>query len=103
VLLERITGRRISPAGRIYNVYTNPPKVEGCCDIDGSRLEQRKDDTEEVFQERMKAFKAKTEAVIEYYRTHGCRFADVDGDQSVDAVTQAIRKALLQLRHHPEK
>jgi len=102
VLLERITGRRISPAGRIYNIYTNPPKIDGICDVDGSKLEQRKDDTEEVFFERMKAFEAKTAAVIEYYRTHGGRFAEVDGDQPVEVVTQSIRKALLQLRHHPE-
>jgi adenylate kinase len=102
VLLERITGRRISPAGRIYNIYTNPPKVDGRCDVDGTTLEQRKDDTEEVFHERMKAFEAKTAAVIEYYRTHGGRFAEVNGDQPVDVVTQNIRRTLLKLRHHPE-
>ena len=102
VLLERITGRRISPAGRIYNIYTNPPKVEGICDVDGSTLEQRTDDTEEVFHERMKTFQVKTAAVIEYYRSHGNRFAEVDGDRPVDEVTQGIRSALLQLRHHPE-
>jgi adenylate kinase len=102
VLLKRITGRRISPAGRIYNIYTSPPKVEGICDVDGSKLEQRKDDTEEVFRERMKAFEQKTSAVIEYYRSHGNRFAEVDGDRDVDDVTVAIRAALLGLRHHPE-
>jgi adenylate kinase len=102
VLLERITGRRISPAGRIYNIYTNPPKADGICDVDGSKLEQRKDDTEAVFYERMKAFEAKTAAVIAYYRTHGGRFAEVNGDQSVEVVTQQIRRALLRLRHHPE-
>lgn len=102
VLLERITGRRISPSGQIYNIYTHPPKVEGFCDITGERLEQRKDDTEEVFHERMKAYRAKTEAVIGYYRTHGGRFAEVDGDQPVEAVTKAIRAALLALRHHPD-
>lgn len=102
VLLERITGRRISPAGRIYNIYTNPPKVEGFCDIDGSLLEQRKDDTVEVFHERMKGFEQKTSAVIEYYRSHGNRFAEVDGDRPVEEVTQGIRSTLLRLRHHPE-
>jgi adenylate kinase len=102
VLLERITGRRISPAGRIYNVYTTPPKVEGICDVDGSKLEQRADDTEEVFHERMKTFRVKTAAVIEYYRSHGNRFAEVDGDRPVGEVTKGIRAALLKLRHHPE-
>lgn len=98
VLLERITGRRISPAGRIYNIYTNPPKVEGVCDVDGSALEQRKDDTEEVFHERMRSFAAKTADVIAYYRTHGERFAEVNGDQALEQVTEAIRSTLLRLR-----
>ncbi|MFC6646795.1 adenylate kinase [Granulicella cerasi] len=102
ILLERITGRRIAPSGKIYNIYTHPPKVEGLDDETGEKLEQRKDDTEEVFHERMKAFEAKTAAVIEYYRTHGGRFAEVDGDQPVEVVTQAIREALLKLRHHPD-
>jgi adenylate kinase len=102
VLLKRITGRRISKNGCIYNIYTNPPKVDGFCDVDGSPLEQRADDTEEVFHERMKAFHNKTSAVIEYYRSHGGRFAEVDGDQPVEKVTHSIRKTLLALRHHPE-
>ncbi len=98
VLLERITGRRISPTGNIYNIYTNPPKVEGICDIDGGALTQRADDREEVFYERMKAFDAKTAPVIEYYRTHGNRFAEVDGDRSLEDVTAAIRSTLVRMR-----
>jgi adenylate kinase len=102
VLLERITGRRISPSGRIYNIYTNPPKTEGLCDVDGSKLEQRADDTEEVFHKRMSEFRDNTAAVIEYYREHGGRFAEVNGDQDIDQVTKDIRSTLLKLRHHPE-
>ena len=55
-LLRRITGRRISPTGRIYNIYSNPPAVPGICDEDGSELVQRPDDSEAVFIERMKTF-----------------------------------------------
>lgn len=102
VLLERITGRRISSAGRIYNIYTNPPQKEGICDVDGSRLEQRADDTEAVFHKRMSEFRENTAAVIEYYREHGNRFAEVNGDQHIDDVTRDIRSTLLRLRHHPE-
>jgi len=103
VLLERITGRLSCPVcGAIYNVYSEPPKVAGVCDIEGAALVQRADDTEPVFHERMKAFEAKTAAVIEYYRSHGNRFAEVDGDLPVDEVTHSIRTTLLQLRHHPE-
>ena len=98
VLLERITGRRISPTGNIYNIYTNPPKVPGICDIDGGPLTQRADDREDVFHERMMAFQAHTAPVVEYYRTHGNRFAEVDGDRSMDEVTEGIRATLLRMR-----
>ena len=97
-LLERITGRRISPTGNIYNIYTNPPKVEGICDIDGGPLTQRVDDREEVFYERMRAFAALTAPVIEYYRTHGNRFAEVEGDRPLDEVTAAVRSTLFRMR-----
>jgi len=103
VLLERITGRRMCPVcGTIYNIYTQPPKSDGVCDADGAKLIQRADDTEEVFHERMKSFVQKTSAVIEYYRSHGNRFAEVDGNRPVHEVTKSIRAALLKLRHHPE-
>ena len=98
VLLERITGRRISATGNIYNIYTNPPRVPGICDIDGGPLTQRADDREDVFHERMKAFDAQTAPVIEYYRTHGNRFAEVDGDRALEEVTGAIRSTLLRMR-----
>lgn len=89
VLLERITGRRISPTGNIYNIYTHPPKVEGICDLDGGPLVQRPDDREDVFHERMRTFGEQTAPVIEYYRTHGNRFAEVDGDRELTAVTDS--------------
>ena len=97
-LLERITGRRISVMGNIYNIYTNPPKVPGICDVDGGPLTQRADDREEVFYERMKSFDAQTAPVIEYYRTHGNRFAEVDGDRPLEEVTEAIRATLFRMR-----
>jgi adenylate kinase len=103
VLLERITGRLTCPiCGTIYNIYSKPPKHDRVCDFDGVALIQRADDTVQVFHERMRAFEQKTSAVIEYYREHGNRFAEVDGDRPIDEVTQNIRETLLRLRHHPE-
>jgi len=103
VLLERITGRLACPVcGTIYNIYTKAPKHDRVCDLEGAPLAQRADDTEAVFHERMKTFEIKTAAVIEYYRTHGARFAEVDGDRPEEEVTQGIRGALMKLRHHTE-
>ena len=96
-LLQRITGRRISPAGRIYNIYSNPPRVPGHCDVDNSILTQRADDTEHVFHERMRIFHDQTAPVVDHYRAQG-RFHEVDGSQSVEDVTAAIHEALLRLR-----
>ncbi|MGH9595604.1 MAG: adenylate kinase [Edaphobacter sp.] len=96
-LLHRITGRRISPAGRIYNTYSNPPAVPGICDVDGSRLVQRPDDSEAVFTERMKTFETQTAPVIDHYRNLA-RFEEIDGDQPVDQVTAAIEASLKRLR-----
>mgnify|MGYP001546643273 CR=1 FL=1 len=96
-LLRRITGRRISSAGRIYNIYSNPPAVPGICDVDGSALIQRPDDSEEVFAERMKTFEAQTAPVIDHYHCQS-RFQEVDGDQPVEQVTAAITEALKRLR-----
>ena len=63
-LLRRITGRRNCPACQtIYNVYMNPSKKEGFCDVEGAALVQRADDTEEVFKERMRAYSALTAPV----------------------------------------
>jgi adenylate kinase len=96
-LLRRITGRRLCPAGHIYNIYTNPPKVEGKCDVDGQTLIQRSDDSEKVFQERMKTFEEQTAPVVTHYCKQG-RFEEVDGSRSVEAVTAAIASALRRLR-----
>ncbi len=96
-LLRRITGRRISPAGRIYNIYFDPPKVPGICDVDGSTLVQRADDTETVFEERMRTFEEQTAPVIEHYRALG-RFEEVNGDGPVEPITAAIDAALHRLR-----
>ena len=96
-LLRRITGRRLCPQGHIYNVYTQPPVVAGICDVDGSTLEQRKDDTEAVFESRMRVFDEETAPVIPHYRAQG-RFTEVDGFTDVAKVTLAIRSALRKLR-----
>jgi adenylate kinase len=97
-LLRRITGRRICPACKsIYNIYTNAPRADARCDIEGAALIQRPDDTEAVFVERMKTFDQLTAPVIHHYRALG-RFEEVDGDQPVDFVLAAIESTLLKLR-----
>jgi len=97
-LLHRITGRRTCPVCKsIYNIYSNPPKVAGRCDLEGAALIQRPDDTEPVFAERMKTFEAQTAPVIEYYRRQN-RFREVKADLPLAEVTSSIVSALHDLR-----
>lgn len=98
VLLRRITGRRTCPTcSRIYNVYSQPPMQAGVCDVDGTPLVQRPDDTEPVFEERMRTYEVETAPVVEHYRALG-RFRAVDGDKAVENVTVAVATAIAQLR-----
>ncbi len=71
--------------------------MPGICDVDGSKLEQRNDDTEQVFEQRMKTFYELTAPVVEHYRSQG-RFATVDGSLEIDQVTNEIRFTLERLR-----
>jgi len=97
-LLRRITGRRNCPVcATIYNVYMNPSKRDGFCDIEGAALVQRADDTEAVFKERMRAYEGLTAPVIEHYRGLG-RFAEVDGDRPIGEIAAGIVAAVERLR-----
>jgi adenylate kinase len=97
-LLRRITGRRNCPVCQsIYNVYGKPPAKEGFCDLDGAALVQRADDTEKVFEERMRAYSAMTAPVVEHYRALG-RFAEVDGDRPITEIAAGIVVAVEGLR-----
>lgn len=97
-LLRRITGRRTCPVCKSsYNIYLQPPKADEKCDLDGTPLTRRSDDTEEVFEERMRTYESLTAPVVEHYRALG-RFEEVDGEQPVDAVAAAVMAAVLRLR-----
>ena len=97
-LLRRITGRRTCPVcGTIYNIYLQPPKVDELCDLDGTPLVRRSDDTVEVFEERMRTYETQTAPVVEHYRALG-RFEEVDGEQPVSAVAAGVVAAVARLR-----
>ena len=97
-LLRRITGRRICPVCKsIYNIYLQPPRVDELCDWDGTPLTRRSDDTEEVFEKRMREYDSLTAPVVEHYRALG-RFEQVDGEQPVNVVTATVMQAVRRLR-----
>jgi adenylate kinase len=93
-LLHRLTGRRTCPTcGRIYNVHTQRPLVEGVCDIDGSALITRKDDRDDVIIERLKNYELQTLPLVKYYSQRD-RLSEIDGAEDLDVVTTGAIKAI---------
>ena len=94
ILEERITGRRICPkCGAIYHIHNHTSKVEGVCDVCGSELQQRKDDTVEQLKVRMEAYESSTKPVIDYYDQKGV-VTHIDAAQKPEKVFEDIKKAL---------
>ena len=93
ILLRRLTGRRTCPAGHIYNLYLQPPRVDEVCDVDGFKLVIRNDDREEVIRERLAAYEQQTKPVADYYWGKG-RLVAVNGDAPVQEVTAQIARVL---------
>jgi adenylate kinase len=94
VLVDRLTGRWTCRAeGHVFNEKTNPPKVAGKCDFDGSELYQRDDDKEETVKNRIQVYFNQTAPLISYYRDHG-KLVEIDGTQSIDQVTENLLAAL---------
>jgi adenylate kinase len=94
VLQRRLAGRYICRAHQhVYNIHTNPPKVPGICDIDGSELYQRADDRGEAVQKRLDIFFNETINLLGYYdRQH--KVIKVNGNQSIERVTQDLLAAI---------
>jgi len=93
-LLARLAGRYICRANQhVYNANTNPPKMPGVCDIDGSLLYQRPDDTGEAVQRRLDIFFSETIQLLDYFREQGKLIA-VDGNRPIEQVGASLLEAI---------
>ncbi len=89
-LLKRLSGRYICRAKQhVYNINTHMPKVAGVCDIDGSELYQRSDDTGEAVQKRLDIFFNETIRLLDYYGNQK-KLVEVDGNQDINKVQQSL-------------
>lgn len=98
-LLSRLSGRYICRVNQhVYNIHANPPKVPGVCDLDGSELYQRSDDTGEAVQKRLGIFFNETIHLLDYYRSQQ-KLVEVNGNLSID---QMQRVLLNEIHTHQE-
>src|SRR6266702_935838 len=88
--LGKRSGRYICrPNQHVYNLYSNPPKVAGVCDLDGSELYQRSDDRGEAIQKRLEIFFKETILLLDYYGQQH-KLIEVNANQSIDQVQADI-------------
>jgi len=93
-IISRMAGRRAClKCGATYHVVNIPPKTEGICDNCGQELVLREDDKEETVAKRLQVYHEQTKPLIDYYEKQGI-LKDVDGTQSMEAVSEAIVKLL---------
>jgi adenylate kinase len=93
-ILERMTGRRVCPScGASYHVKFNPTKIESKCDVCGSDIIQRKDDSEETVKERLAVYERQTQPLIEYYKDKDL-LSVVDGTKAINEVFESVCKIL---------
>jgi adenylate kinase len=89
-ILNRMTGRRVClTCGASYHITFNPPQVDGKCNLCGSALVQRADDSEETVSERLDIYNSQTEPLIKYYGDKNL-LSVVDGTKAINSVFQSI-------------
>jgi adenylate kinase len=94
VLLRRLAGRwTCRENGHVYHELFNPPRKPGICDIDGSPLYQRDDDTEETQKRRIEVYFEQTAPLLDYYREKGL-LVEINGEQPIEQVQQELVNAI---------
>jgi adenylate kinase len=97
-VIRRLSGRRVCvKAGHNYHIEFDPPKREGVCDQDGSRLIQRDDDKPEVIENRLRVYHDQTEPLVEFYDEQGL-MRRIDGMRPPAEVHDHIRAVIATLR-----
>ena len=90
-LITRLTGRRQCPqCGTLYNLFSKPPKVDEVCDLDGTKLVIRADDSAAVIRERLDAYERQTRPLIEFFRQKRRRLLEIDAGS--DPPQELVRK-----------
>jgi len=82
ILIKRLSGRRMTKDGKIYNIYFDPPpqRVE---------VYQRDDDNEETIKERLKVFYETFGPIIDFYKEKGILYK-IRGDEAREVVFNNI-------------
>ncbi|MFZ1614968.1 MAG: adenylate kinase [Holophaga sp.] len=101
-LEDRVVKRRVcsnNACGAIYHLDRKPSKVDGVCDLCGSSLKHRADDTAEAFKSRMKEFYATFKPLQAFYSGKSS-YRLVDGTGMPDDVYTTVVKIFEAFEEH---
>jgi adenylate kinase len=101
-VVRRLSGRRVcTKNGHLYHVEFDPPKNEGVCDQDGSKLVQRDDDKPDTVKHRLEVYHDQTSPLVDRYDDQNL-LRTFDGKRSPSEVHDHIRATLATLRLEDE-
>jgi adenylate kinase len=94
ILVERLTGRlTCSGCGRAFHRTLNPPRKPGECDLCGSALVERKDDSLETAKKRLEVYGLETQPLIDFYAKRGA-LKVIPADRPMSAISSSLKEAL---------
>jgi adenylate kinase len=96
VVITRLSGRRECPVcGSLYNMRSQPPKVDAVCDLDGHGLVTREDDREDVVRERLEAYECQTRPVLDFFDASGSPVREIEaGNRQPPEIARMILSVL---------
>ena len=93
-LMRRLGGRWVCRQQQHpYHIVNSPPRLPGKCDIDGSELYQRADDSEETARRRLEVYFQQTAPLVDHYTEAG-KLVKIDGEQDIEKVGKTLVSVL---------
>jgi adenylate kinase len=95
-VIRRESARRMDKTtGEIFNLVTNPPGP----DVKEENLVQREDDKPEVIKERLEAFEARTQPLVEKLTADGS-LVTVNGERSIEEIFTELVSIIEERKNH---
>jgi len=96
--VRRISGRRICrTCGHVAHVESDPPRVEGVCDVCEGELFQRDDDLPDTVRTRLEVYASDTSPLVGFYDELGL-LVSIHAEGPVEEITERAISALESVR-----
>lgn len=79
---------------KVYSLKALKPKVEGICDVCGSPLSKRSDDTEPVIRKRYQDYMKTEDAMLNFFKEHNIDITTISAEQPMEGVYADFKKLL---------